>query len=170
MSSTSDSNTDNTLKKHSDIPRTLGFIITFVGVFFLVASFFSLLTILVLQASSNDTGPMSSRDIYATVLSITSILTSLGAIYIGFKLIKKLDIGRKLFNIYMLIVIALAWGKFTYKQNEIAKSFSNMPAELAANAKQIELGDALTVFILPAILILVALLLNMRRSKDSLKV
>lgn len=160
----------NKQKKRSEIPRTLGFIIAFIGVFFLVASLFSMLTILVLQAASNDSGPMSSRDIYATVLAITSILTSLGAIYIGFKLIKNLDIGRKLFNIYMLIVIALAWGKFTYKQNEIAKSFANMPAELAANAKQIELSDALTVFILPAILILIALLLNMKRSKDSLKV
>lgn len=174
MSDTSNTNPSEPVvadkqKQRSELPRTLGFIITFVGVFFFVASFFSLLTILVLQAASSESGPMSARDIYATVLSITSILTSLGAIYIGFKLIKNLDIGRKIFNIFSLIVIAMAWGKYTYQQNEIAKSYANIPAELAAQSKGIELSDALTVFILPLILIVVALLLNLRRSKNALK-
>ncbi len=168
MSSTNNSDTDKTLKTQSEIPRTLGFLIAFIGVFFLVATLFSLLTIVVLQASTGDSGPLSSKDKYTIALTITSLLTALGALYIGIKLIKKLDSGRKLFNIFGLIVIALAWAKFMYKQNAIEKSFANMPAELAANAKQIELGDTMTIFILPAILIVVALLLNLRRSKDSL--
>ena len=168
MSSISNSDTNKPLKAQSEIPRTLGFLIAFVGVFFLVATLFSLLTIVVLQASTGDSGPLSSKDKYTIALTITSLLTALGALYVGVKLIKKLDSGRKLFNIFGLIVIALAWAKFMYKQNAIEKSFANMPAELAANAKQIELGDTLTIFILPAILIVVALLLNLRRSKDSL--
>lgn len=158
----------NTINTHSEIPRTLGFLIAFAGVFFLVATVFSLITIVVLQATSGDSGPLSSKDKYTIILTVTSLFTALGALYIGIKLIKKQDIGRKLFNIFSLIVIALAWGKFMYKQNAIEKSFANMPAELAANAKQIELGDTLTVFILPAILIVVVLLLNLPRSKDSL--
>jgi hypothetical protein len=68
-----------------------------------------------------------------------------------------------------VVVIALAWGKYAYQQNEIAKSFANMPAELIENAKQIELSSAMTVFILPAILITILLLLNIRSSKASLK-
>lgn len=156
-------------KKYSEIPKTLGFIIAFAGVFFLVASLFSLITLLVLQASSGDSDSLSSKEMYAAILTITTVLTTLTAIYIGVKLIKQLDIGRKLFNIFTVIVIALAWGKYVYQQNEITKSFANMPAELAANAKQIELSSALTVFVLPAILIFVVLLLNIKSSKASLK-
>lgn len=111
---------------------------------------------------------LSAKEIYASISTISTILTSLAAIYIGIKLIKYLDIGRKLFNIYTVVVIALAWGKYIYQQNEIAKSFANMPP-LAAASKGIELSDALTVFILPLILIVVVLLLNLGRSKDSLK-
>jgi hypothetical protein len=168
MSGTSNTHNENQ-EQPSDIPKTLGFIIASAGIFFLVASLFSLLTLFVLQATSGDSESFSAKEMYATILTISAILTSLAAIYIGIKLIKQLDIGRKLFNIYTVIVIALAWGKFTYQQNEIAKSFANMPAELAANAKQIELSDALTVFILPLLLIVVMLLLNLKRSKQSLR-
>ncbi len=160
--------TNKSQKKPSEIPKTLGFIIAFAGVFFLIASLFSLLTLFVLQATSGDSESLSSDEMYATILTITTILTTLSAIYIGVKLIKQLDSGRKLFNIFTVIIIALAWGKYAYQQNEIAISFANMPAELVANAMQIELSSALTVFILPAILLLVVLLLNIRRSKDAL--
>jgi heme/copper-type cytochrome/quinol oxidase subunit 2 len=171
------SNTHNTKKpdtnehqnKQSEIPKTIGIIITVAGIFFLVASLFSLLTLFVLQASSGDSESLSSKEIYATILTITTILTTLASIYIGIKLIKQLDVGRKLFNIFTVVVIALAWGKYAYQQNEIAKSFANMPAELIENAKQIELSSAMTVFILPAILITILLLLNIRSSKASLK-
>ena len=100
-------------KKRSELPKTLGFIITFAGIFFLVASFFSLLTLFVLQVSSGDSESLSAKEIYASILTISTILTSLAAIYIGIKLIKYLDIGRKLFNIYTVVVIALAWSKYT---------------------------------------------------------
>jgi uncharacterized membrane protein len=145
----------------NDLARTLGFLITFAGVFFLIASSFSLLTLLVLQAAG-DSGSMSADEKYALLLTISSVLISIAAFIIGIKLIKQQDIGRKLFNGFTVIVIALAWVKYTYKTNEIAKSYANIPAELAAQAKGIELGDALTVFILPFILIVVVLLLNFR--------
>lgn len=153
----------------SEIPRTLGFIIAFAGIFFLVASLFSLLTLVVLRASSGDSESLSSEEIYASIKTYTTILTTLSAIYIGYKLIKQLDIGRKLFNVFTVIVIALAWGKYAYQQNEITKSFANVPVELAANLKQIELSSAMTVFILPAVLIIVVFLLNIKRSKAALK-
>ncbi len=154
--------TAETQKKLSDLARTLGFLTTFAGVFFLVISLFSLLTLLVLQATG-DSGPIPAGDKYALFLTISSILISISAVIIGIKLIKQQDIGRKLFNGFTVIVIALAWGKYTYKQYEIAKSYANIPAELAAQSKGIELGDAMTVFILPFILIIAALLLNLKK-------
>lgn len=171
------SNTDNASnpdaneqqkKKRSELPRTLGFIITFAGVFFLVASFFSLITLFVLQATSGDSESMSANEINSAVLTIFTILVSLSAIFIGIKLIKHLDIGRKLFNICTVVVIVLVWGKYIYQQNEIAKSFVNIPPELAAGYNGIELSDALTVVILPLILIVIGLLLNLGASKKSL--
>jgi len=161
--------TNENQSKRSEIPKTLGFIIAFGGIFFLVASLFSLLTLFVLQASSGDSESFSSNEIYAAIFTITTVLITLSAIYIGVKLIKQLDIGRKLFNIFTLIVIALASAQFTYQKNEIVKSFANVPAEMATNAIQLELNSALTVFILPGILILVVLLLNTRSSKIALK-
>ncbi len=156
--------TIKTQKKLSDLARTLGFLITFFGIFFLIASSFSLITLLVLQATDG-AGSMPAEEKYALFLTISSILISIAAFIIGIKLIKQKDIGRKLFNGFtvIVIVIALAWGKYTYKKNEIAKSYANIPAELAAQSRGIELGDALTVFILPFILIVIALLLNFRR-------
>jgi len=162
-------NKTNVIKnKPSEIPKTLGFIITAGGVFFLVASLFSLITLFVLQAATGDSESFSSKEKYAAMLTITTILATLSAVYIGIKLIKQLDIGRKLFNIFTVIIIALAWAKFAYQKNEIAKSFANIPADLAANIVQTELNSAMTVFILPTILIIVVVLLNLKSSKNAL--
>lgn len=166
MSDLGESQQTQTSTKPSVIPSTLGFLIALFGTFFLVATFFSLITIFVLRVT--DEGAMSESEKYAMILTVSSFLTALGALYIGIKLIKRQDVGRKLFNIFSLIVIALAWLKFTYKQNKIAESYANIPKELAANAKQIELSDTLTIFILPILLLVVALLLNLKRSRAAL--
>jgi len=151
----------------SEIPRTLGFLITVIGVFFVVATLFSLLTIVVMQTAKGD-GSLSDNDKYVLLLTITSLITALFAVFIGIKLIKRKNIGRILFNVFSLLVIAFAWGKYTVKQRMIAESYANMPVELAANAKSIEISDALMVFLLPVILLVVAQLLNMPRSKAAL--
>ena len=79
--------TNENQEKRSELPKTLGFIIAFSGIFFLVASFFSLLTLIVLQATSGDSESFSSKEMYAAILTITTILTTLASIYIGIKLI-----------------------------------------------------------------------------------
>jgi len=61
-------------KNQSELPKTLGFIITFAGVFFLVASLFSLLTLFVLQAAMSNADSFSSDEKYAAFLTITTIL------------------------------------------------------------------------------------------------
>ncbi len=161
-----DSDTVNS-KKLSEIPRSLGFLITVIGVFFVVATLFSLLTIVVIETAKGG-GSLSDNDKYVLLLTITSLITALFAVFIGIKLIQRKDLGRKLFNVFSLLVIAFAWGKYTVKQRMIAESYANIPAELAANAKSIEISDALLVFLLPIILVIVALLLNLPRSKAAL--
>lgn len=144
----------------SDISRTLGFIIGFFGIFFLVIGFFSIVAFIVLEMSGASTESMSEKDIYALVLIISSILISLAAMFIGFKLIKRRDIGRILFNILTVIVILISVAQNAYNQHIIAKSFSNMPPELAAAARGSESSSSLLVFILPAILVSIAIVLN----------
>ena len=148
----------------SDLSRTLGFVIGFFGIYFLVIGLFSLLAITVLQNS--DLGKeMSDKDIYALIKAIISLFISLSAMFIAYKLIKRLDSGRILFNILTIIVIMLSIAQNAYNQHLIARSFANMPAELAAAAKGSESAASLTVFILPAILVLLAIILNWRKMK-----
>lgn len=155
-------------KPKSDLPRTLGFIIGFFGIYFLVIGLFSLLAILVIKNSSASLSELSDKDIYTLILTCTSVLFSLGAMFIGYKLIKRLDSGRKLFNIYTVIVILATFAHYTYKQSLIAKSFANMPAELAAAARGNESSATLTLFILPVLLIIIAIILNLPKMKNSL--
>jgi len=150
----------------SDISRTIGFIVGFFGIYFLVIGLFSLLAILVLENSDLGTEAMSEKDIYSLVLTITSIFIALAAIFIGYKLIKRLDSGRKLFNIFTLIIILISFAQNAYNQHIIAKSFANMPAELAAAARESESTASLIVFILPSILVVIGIVLNWVKIKS----
>lgn len=153
----------------SDTSRTLGFIIGFFGIYFLVIGLFSLISITVLQNSGAATGTMAEKDIYALVLTISSIFISLSAIFIGYKLIKQLDSGRKFFNLLTIVSIIISIAQYTYNQNVIARSFANMPPELAAAARGSESAASQLVFILPAVLIVLTLILNFKKIKQWLK-
>ena len=155
-------------KDKSEIPKIFGFIIGFAGIYFLIISLFSLLTLLILQGISNDTGAMSPESIYTMALTITSILISTTAVLVGFKLVKYRDSGRKIFNVYTLAVIVFYSLNYLYKKNIIEKSFANIPPELAASVKDGELASLLVLFILPAILVVVAIILNLKHVKNSL--
>ncbi len=157
---------DQTQNQPSDSSRTLGFIIGFFGIYFLVIGLFSLLAFLVLENSELALESMSDKDIYALVLIVNSILVSLTAMFIGYKLIKRLDSGRVIFNIFTVVIILISLAQNAYNQHIIAKSFSNMPAELAAAARGSESSASYTVFILPAVLVLLGIVLNWGKMKS----
>jgi hypothetical protein len=148
----------------SGTSRTLGFIIGFFGLYFLVIGLFSLVAITVLKGSTD--GGMPEKDIYAIVLTISSIFISMAAMFIGYKLIKRLDSGRKLFNVLVVVSILISIAQYTYNQNVIARSFSNMPPELAAAARGSESASSQLVFILPAVLVVLAIILNFGKVKE----
>ena len=148
----------------SGASRTLGFIIGFFGIYFLVIGLFSLVAITVLKGSTD--GGMPEKDIYAIVLTVSSIFISLAAMFIGYKLIKRLDSGRKLFNVLTIASILISIAQYTYNQNVIARSFSNMPPELAAAARGSESASSQLVFILPVILVVLAIILNFGKVKE----
>lgn len=160
------SESNESQKQSSDTSRTLGFIIGFFGIYFLVIGLFSLLAFLVLENSDLALELMSDKDIYALILIINSIFVSLTAMFIGYKLIKRLDIGRKVFNIFTFVIILISLAQNAYNQHIIARSFSNMPAELAAAARGSESSASLTVFILPTVLLVLGIVLNWEKMKS----
>jgi len=136
---------------------------SFFGIFFLVISFFSLTSIIILQSLNEDSGSMSEKDTYSLILIICYSLISLSAMVTGYKLIKRLDIGRILFNILTVVVILISIAQNAYNQHLIGKTYANMPADLAANLKGNESSSSLSVFILPVVLILISIVLNWRK-------
>ena len=161
-----DSNTTDESHQLSDTARTLGFIIGFFGIYFLVIGLFSLIAFTVLHSSSAGPASMPEKDVYALIITFTSVLISLSAMFIGYKLIKRLDSGRKLFNLLTIASILISIAQYTYSQNLIGKSFANMPPELAAAARGSESAASQLVFILPAILFVLALILNFQKIKS----
>jgi len=148
-----------------DTARTLGFIIGFFGIYFLVIGLFSIIAFTVLHSSSAGPETMPEKDVYTLIITITSILISLSAMFIGYKLIKRLDIGRVLFNVLTVASILISIAQYTYSQHLIGKSFANMPPELAAAARGSESASSQLVFILPAVLIVLAIILNFEKIK-----
>lgn len=144
----------------NDTARTLGFIIGFFGIYFLVISLFSIIAFTVLHNSTAGPESMPEKDLYSLIITLASTFISLSAMFIGYKLIRRLDIGRILFNILTLVSIIISIAQYTYSQNLIAKSFANMPPELAAAARGSESAASQLVFILPAVLVLLAIILN----------
>ena len=168
MSTTENNDSLSVENNRSDLPRTIGFIVGFFGIFFLVIGFFSLLSFAVTEMSSLGDGPLGDKEIYSLILIITSIIISLSAMFIGLQLIKRRTKGRKLFNVLTVFIIFTSIAQYTYNQFIIAKSFSNMPPELAAAARGSESSASLIVFILPCILISIAVILNLPKMRKSL--
>ena len=100
--------------------------------------------------------------------SILSIITSIWAIFIGFKLLKYLDLGRRHFNYYTILTIVISIFTFFYTKSMMADIFKDMDPEMAAAAGGMGTLSSLGAFIAPIILIIVALLLNQQNVKDSL--
>ena len=105
---------------------------------------------------------------YIVGSNIVSLLTSLWAIFIGIKLIKYLDIGRRHFNYYTVLTIIMSILVFFYTRSMMKNVFSGMKPEMAQAAQELSTTSSLAVFVGPVVLTLVAILLNNKRSKESL--
>jgi hypothetical protein len=166
------SDVNNNFQARSSIPKVIGIISIILGALGLIFGLFGLATMIFagdMMESLNAAGglPGMSKSYLIGSTSI-SILTSAWAIFIGMKLLKYLDIGRRHFNYYTILTIIVSIGTFFYTKSMMDTMFADMSPEVAAAAGGMGTLSSLGAFVAPIILIIVALLLNQKNVKDSL--
>ena len=168
------SDVNNNMQSRSSIPKVIGIISIILGTLGLIFGVIGLAGMLfsgdamdaITQAGAAGIPGLSKS--YMIGSSAISILTSIWAIFIGMKLLKYLDIGRRHFNIYTVVTIILSIATFFYTQSMMSEMFADMTPEMAAAAGSMGTLSSMGAFIAPIILIIVALLLNQQNVKNSL--
>ena len=165
--STPSANVDNKILERSSIPKVIGIIslvlatLGILGALSGLAVFFNdelLKMQLKLGFSKN----------YLMGSHLISLIGSLWAIFIGIKLVKYQDIGRRHFNYYVVYTIILSTVGYFVTQSVMKDMFSELDANVSKAAIQASSITSYSVFIVPIIIIIVAILLNQKRVKDSL--
>ncbi len=160
---------NNTTPTRSPIPKIIGIITLVLGVLALVASVMGLVSILIITIGmkNGDWGSVQALGIdtnYLTGSSIISIIMAAWAIFIGIKLIKYLDIGRRHFNYSIIVTIIISIAVIVYSQ--IMMSNENIkPGFTAAGMLLLPTWQLYARILL---LIVGAVLLNKKDVKDSL--
>ena len=163
-----DSNVDTQQQARSAIPRVIGIIsliLAGLGLFGAIAGIaMSQFMPQIMDAQIQ----MGFSKGYILGSNFLSILTSLWAIFIGIKLIKYQDIGRRHFNYYTVLMIGFSVFAYFYTRSMMENAFSGMKPEMAQAAQDISSISSASIFIAPLIMIIVALLLNQKRVRESL--
>ncbi len=166
------SDVNNNLQTRSSIPKVIGIISIILGALGLIFGLFGLASMLLagdmFDALSQAGGAMGMSKSYMVGSTALSIITSAWAIFIGMKLLKYLDIGRRHFNYYTILTIIISIGTFFYTKSMMDKMFADMSPEMAGAAGGMATMSSLGAFVAPIILIIVALLLNQKNVKASL--
>ena len=156
------------IKSRSAIPKVIGIISLIFAVLGLIGSIGGFAAIFfmpsVLEAQVN----MGFDKNYLMGMNILGLFTSLWAIFIGIKLIKYKDIGRRHFNYYTVITIIMSIVSYFYTKDIMQKMYADMEPATAGAALEISSITSLSAFIGPVILVIVLLLLNQKRVKEDL--
>jgi len=105
---------------------------------------------------------------YIVGSNIVSLLASCWVIFIGIKLVKYQDIGRRHFNYYTIFTIIMSIFAFFYTRSMMQNMFSDMKPEMAKAAQELSAMSSVAVFIAPVLIIIAAILLNKKHAKESL--
>lgn len=167
--STPESDVNNNLQNRSAIPKVIGIISIILGALGLIMSLFGLASVAFMGDAMDAMGGITGMSTsYLVGSSVISIITSIWAIWIGFKLLKYLDVGRRHYNYYTILTIIISIFTFFYTKSMMADMMKDMGPEVAAAAGGMGTLTSMGAFIAPIILIIVALLLNQQNVKDSL--
>ena len=162
------SNVNNNMQPRSAIPKVIGIIslvLAGLGILGAVANLvMSIFMPAMLEAQMN----LGFSKSYLIGSNIVSLITSLWAIFIGIKLVKYEDIGRRHFNYYAAVMVIMSIIAYFVTRNMMANMFKDLSPEASAAAMDVSTISSASVFIAPIIIIIVALLLNQKRVKDSL--
>ncbi|MEE9326328.1 MAG: hypothetical protein V3U71_03455 [Cocleimonas sp.] len=168
-----ESNVNNNLQTRSSIPKVIGIISIILGALGLITGLFTFAGTFMASGaleSLQESGaaiPGLDKN-YLMISGVITLVTSIWAIFIGFKLLKYLDLGRRHFNYYTIVTIIISIVTFFYTKDMMDKMFADMPSDVANAAGGMATLGSMGAFIAPIILIIVALLLNQKNVKDSL--
>lgn len=163
-----DANVDTQQRSRSAIPKVIGIISLVLAVLGLLGAIAGIAMLQLKPQLMETQMQMGFSKNYILGSNFLSILTSLWAIFIGVKLIKYQDIGRRHFNYYTVLMIVFSVFAFFYTRSMMENAFSSMKPEMARAAQDISTLSSASIFIGPVIMIIVALLLNQKRVRESL--
>ena len=152
----------------SSIPKVIGIISLIFAVLGILGSLGGLATSFFMPQMLEAQVNMGFDKNYLLTMNVIGLFTSFWALFIGIKLIKYLDIGRRHYNYYTILTIVLSIVSFFYTKEITKKLYENMEPNMAGAAMDMSTISSLSAFIAPVLMIIVALLLNQKRVKASL--
>lgn len=166
--STPDTNVNNNIQTKSAMPKVIGIIsliMAGLGIFGAIGGLASSIFMpSILEAQVN----LGFSKSYLLGSNIVNLIASLWAIFIGIKLVKYKDIGRRHYNFYAIYAIIISIMTFFVTKSMMKDLYADMSPEMAGAALDMSSITSASVFIFPVVIIIVALLLNQKNVKGCL--
>ena len=166
--STPNTNVDNKIQSRSALPKVIGIIsliMAGLGIFGAIGGLASSIFMPSLMEAQVSLGFSKS---YLLGSNILGLLASLWAIFIGIKLVKYKDIGRRHYNYYAIYAVVMSVVTYFLTKDMMKDLYADMSPEMAGAAMDMSSLTSASVFLFPVIIIIIALLLNQEKVKASL--
>jgi len=159
---------DTGIVSRSAIPKVVGIISLIFSILGLLGAIGGLAAFFLMPQMLEAQMNMGFDKNYLIVMNVLGIITSLWALFISIKLIKYKDIGRRHFNYYTVFTVIMSIVNFFYTRDITKNLYANMDPKMADAAVDMSTITSLSAFIAPALIIIIALLLNQKKVKSSL--
>lgn len=156
------------IKSRSAIPKVIGIITLIFAVLGLIGAIGGLAATFFMPSVVEAQVNIGFDKNYLLIMNVLGLLTSIWAIFIGLKLIKYKDIGRRHFNYYTFVNIIMSIVTYFYTKDMMKNMFADLEPQAAEAAMEMSSITSLSAFIGPVILIIVYLLLNQKKVKEDL--
>lgn len=162
------SNVNTGVQNRSSIPKVIGIISIILALFGLLASISNIATSQIIPEVMKLQIAMGFDKVYLLVMGFINIITALWALYIGIKLIKYKDKGRRHYNYYLIVSIVISIATFFYLQSTGIDKLFDREFSMLNTLMTSSVIASLSVFSGPLFMTIVALLLNQQNVKKSL--
>ena len=166
--STPNTNVNNNLQSRSSLPKVIGIISLIMAGLGIFGAIGGLATTFFMPSIVETQVNMGFSKTYLLGSNVMGLAASLWAVFIGIKLVKYKDVGRRHYNYYAIYAVIMSIVTFFMTQSMMKNLYSDMNPKMAGAAMDMSSISSATVFLFPVIIIIVALLLNQKRVKDSL--
>ena len=166
--STPQTDVDNKQVIKSSLPKVIGIISIILGALGIFGAAASLGSMIFLPSVLEAQMSLGFSQNYVIGSSVISLLASAWAVFIGIKLVKYKDTGRRQYNYYAGYTVLISIIGYVVTQGFLKEMFGQMTPEMSDAAVDLSSVSSLTMFIAPIVVIIVAVLLNQKNVKDCL--